>query len=321
MSDRFIPKVHNMKPQKNVRLCIFLIAGYLLIYHAFGCVLHQFTFQNIYTRQLLRYFIMIPLLIVLVLRLQKQELFRFTWRSFGKGIFVASVYWCIAVWLAFRTIQANVNSGTKLLPWVDIMIYSACFLIGTGFTEEVLFRGIVLHLLEDKYGRTTRKNILKAMFVSSFLFGMIRFLNMFSSENADMFKGMVQVLCAFSGGLFFSAVYFRSRNIWCSVAIHGFWDFAMGIESGIFGVGYIMDLSSDDYSMLADVALRKKVIIYRMIFRVIWAIILVGGELLLFGFLMRKKKVQPLLDREEESNAHIEKEQKIGNNEARDMEW
>jgi membrane protease YdiL (CAAX protease family) len=99
------------------------------------------------------------------------------------------------------------------------MIANLGMMLGVATIEELLFRGVLFRLVEERWGT------LVALIVSCLLFGGLHLIN----KNATLW-GAVSI--AVSGGLLAGAAYAASRTLWLPIGIHLGWNFA---ESGIFG--------------------------------------------------------------------------------------
>ena len=90
--------------------------------------------------------------------------------------------------------------------------------IATAVFEEVLFRGVLFRLIEDKLGSYY------AIIISGFLFGFAHLVN----ENATFFTGLgISIM-----SVFIIAAYMYTRNLWFTIAIHFAFNFA---QTNIFG--------------------------------------------------------------------------------------
>ncbi len=106
----------------------------------------------------------------------------------------------------------SVNPIFYLIPPLTIAFTSAII-------EEVLFRGIIFRIVEEKLGSYF------ALIISAILFGVIHLSNPNSSVVAAL--GL-----AVQAGLLLAAAYIFSRNLWFPIAIHFAWNFT---QSAIFG--------------------------------------------------------------------------------------
>ena len=105
----------------------------------------------------------------------------------------------------------SVNSIAYLIPSLG-MVTAAIF-------EEVLFRGIVFRITEEKLGSYI------ALAVSALIFGALHLLN----PNSTLVSGLA---VAIEAGLLLGASYMYTRNLWFPIAIHFAWNFT---QSGIYG--------------------------------------------------------------------------------------
>ena len=84
--------------------------------------------------------------------------------------------------------------------------------------EEILVRGIVFRIIEEKLGTYV------ALSISSVLFGALLMAN----PNSTLLSG----LCITFAGFLLGAAFVYSRNLWFPIALHFAWNFT---QSGIFG--------------------------------------------------------------------------------------
>ena len=96
-----------------------------------------------------------------------------------------------------------------------------CFLI--GIYEEFLCRGWLLNEFLERYG-DTKKGVWTSIIASGVIFGLIHFINISSGGLANTF---VQVFSASATGIIFGLIYYKTKNIWTVVFLHGFWDFCL----------------------------------------------------------------------------------------------
>jgi membrane protease YdiL (CAAX protease family) len=86
-------------------------------------------------------------------------------------------------------------------------------------TEEVLFRGVIYRIVEERTGSVI------AIVVSSLLFGLTHLLN-----GGATLWGTLAI--AVEGGAMLAVAYAATRSLWLPIGLHFAWNFA---ESGIFG--------------------------------------------------------------------------------------
>ena len=92
--------------------------------------------------------------------------------------------------------------------------------IGPGVAEELLFRGILLRLLDKQLGSWA------AIAVTSALFGAVHL----SNPKATAFGALA---IAVEAGLLLGGAYLLTRRLWLAIGLHIGWNFVQG---GIFGI-------------------------------------------------------------------------------------
>jgi hypothetical protein len=97
--------------------------------------------------------------------------------------------------------------------------------LGAALAEELLFRGIVLRLVEVKLG-TKWAFILPAVFWA--------FLHLLSADFSQGASSLVRVLSVTYVGVVFSVITVVTGSVWNSVFFHTMWNF---ITSGVIAIG------------------------------------------------------------------------------------
>ena len=142
--------------------------------------------------------------------------------------------WCIAavVMPCMVTVILLLTNGHWENSSVDTLfawelITGAVFFygIGTGIVEEIIFRGVIMRTLEERWNKKV------AIIVPSVLFGLIHVI----TRELD-FLSIIQLLIAVSiVGILFSLVTYESGSIWNAALIHAVWN--MIIVGGILNIG------------------------------------------------------------------------------------
>jgi membrane protease YdiL (CAAX protease family) len=137
-------------------------------------------------------------------------------KELGAGLLIgflifSAIVGVIALFGGYRVVGTH---GPEVLwPVIGIALIS-------GFSEEILMRGIVFRLIERWLGSWI------ALAVSAALFGALHLAN----PNASMFAA----LCiAFEAGIMLAAIYMVTRRLWAAIGIHAAWNFTQG---GIYGI-------------------------------------------------------------------------------------
>ncbi|HYE29727.1 MAG TPA: type II CAAX endopeptidase family protein [Allosphingosinicella sp.] len=108
------------------------------------------------------------------------------------------------------------GEGDPATLWVSL----AFLALVPGFTEEILFRGILFRFIERAGGSGI------ALAVTSLFFGLAHIFN----PNATIFSSLA---IALEAGLVLGAVYMLTRRLWAVIGGHAAWNFTQG---WIFGV-------------------------------------------------------------------------------------
>ncbi|MEV0621945.1 CPBP family intramembrane glutamic endopeptidase [Nonomuraea sp. NPDC050404] len=97
---------------------------------------------------------------------------------------------------------------------------TAGMMAGVAVAEELLFRGVVFRIMEERTGTVI------ALVVSTLLFGATHLVN----ANATLW-GALSI--ALTGGAMTTAAYVATRTLWLPIGLHFAWNFT---HAGIFGV-------------------------------------------------------------------------------------
>ncbi len=95
------------------------------------------------------------------------------------------------------------------------------FMAAAAVTEELMFRGLLFRLVEERLGTWL------SLLLTGVLFGLMHLLN----PDASLWGATA---IAIEAGFMLAACYAATRNLWVPIGLHFGWNFAAG---GIFGVG------------------------------------------------------------------------------------
>ncbi|MGW6937011.1 CPBP family intramembrane glutamic endopeptidase [Lentzea sp. NPDC054927] len=128
----------------------------------------------------------------------------------GFGLFVA----LLLVILVF--------GGVDQVSWGSFagFLGIAGMMASVAVMEEVLFRGVLFRVLEERAGTVI------ALVVSSLLFGMTHIFNVKAT-----FWGALAI--GLTGGTMMAAAYVATRNLWFPIGLHFGWNFT---HAGVFGI-------------------------------------------------------------------------------------
>ena len=128
--------------------------------------------------------------------------------GFGVGIlFFILVTGCIALLGGYRV-------GSVNWDW-NALVRSLFMFLVVGVGEEVLFRGIVFRMIDDRWGT------LVALVVSALIFGFVHI----SNDNATVWSSLA---IAVEAGLLLGAAYKWSGTLWLPIGIHWSWNYFQG---------------------------------------------------------------------------------------------
>lgn len=109
------------------------------------------------------------------------------------------------------------------LPWLMLL-----FLASVGFVEETLCRGLVGNVLLRKWGGT-RRGIYFVALLSGALFGLIHVGNYFTSDYTVLASAK-QIVVSFFFGVFFLALYLRTKSLVPGIVLHALVDLPAQLE-------------------------------------------------------------------------------------------
>lgn len=170
-----------------------------------------------------------------------------------------------------RASETILNNETPWKPIAGICL-GILSILGIGFREETIFRGIIANNLGIAYGKNLR-GVWKAVIISGLIFGVAHLTNIIFGVNPA--KALIQVISAISLGMYFTAVYYRGGNIWVLMLIHCLVD-----AGGLFRSAFTTEVTQAD--VVNNLSLN--------------GLIMVPIYLVVTIFLLRKKKMNEVFD-------------------------
>jgi uncharacterized protein len=131
--------------------------------------------------------------------------------GFLTGIALQSLI-VLVLYVAGGYVITRVNPASFMLPAFTTALTA-------GFVAEIIIRGILFRLVEEKLGTAITIGIMMLLFMVMHL----------GSEGSTVLSVLAVSMQA---GFLLSAVYVLTRNLWFPIFLHFAWDFA---EPGIFG--------------------------------------------------------------------------------------
>ncbi|MFN7118093.1 MAG: lysostaphin resistance A-like protein [Saprospiraceae bacterium] len=179
------------------------------------------------------------------------------------------------------TIFSKIN--TYQSARLDLLLAFTAAVLVIGFAEELIFRGIILPLF-IKMNANKKAGLIISALLSSALFGLIHYINLFREPNN--FDGITsQVVFAFSMGMFFAGLFIRVENIVLVALIHGLINFA-------FGSGQLIETPQDKPVIATDWA--------SLLFALVLYGFVIASGIVMIIFTNQEKVVEKLKDSEKE---------------------
>lgn len=138
--------------------------------------------------------------------------------NFLKGLLTGGFLFFVLVANVFGSLN-ELSEYPVIMPALSLILIIIVEQIFVGIFEEFLFRGLVLNTILAKMKGDSFKNKIIAILLSSVLFGVIHFLNLF--DTPELMNATIQQVCfaAFTG-VFLGALYLRTNNIWVVAFYH-----------------------------------------------------------------------------------------------------
>ncbi len=160
------------------------------------------------------------LVLIVMLLFKNSYVFTQKKESLKTGLFYGLFYLIGSV--LFLLLFGVVNGGFKSgLAIVNLLL--GCLLI--GICEEFLCRGWLLNEFLERYG-DTKKGIWYSIIISGIIFGLMHIGNIFTMGQA-VSTTITQVISATATGIMFGLIYYKTKNIWSVIILHGLWDFSI----------------------------------------------------------------------------------------------
>ena len=161
-------------------------------------------------------------------------------------------------------------------PWLLFVVIAVP--LTTGLFEEILVRGLVLNFLINKIG-DSRKSIFTACWYSSVLFGVLHIFNL--TSGAGVIETVGKIVYATFVGMFFAAIYLRTKSLWSPIILHAL----VNLPDSIFGA-FVSDEAIEAMAQ-NQVAQSTQDVISTTLMQIALSIIC----LIIAYFLLRKKKL------------------------------
>jgi membrane protease YdiL (CAAX protease family) len=152
-------------------------------------------------------------------KIEKREITEFSSKGIVKYSSIGILMGALLQSLTVLVIALNGGFEIVAVNAISNMIIPFTVAFSVAIFEEILIRGIIFRIAEEKLGSYV------ALVISAIIFGALHLAN----PNSTLFSG----LCvAVEAGFLMGAAYIYKRNLWFPIAIHFAWNF---MQSGFFG--------------------------------------------------------------------------------------
>ncbi len=151
-------------------------------------------------------------------KFEKRSITEFASKGFLKNVAIGALLGFTLQSLTILVIYLNGSYSVVTVNPVSFILMPFAIMFTVAIIEEILVRGIIFRIIEEKLGSHI------ALLISGLLFGILHLANAHST--------ILSSLCITMAGFLFGAVFIYSRNLWLPIALHFAWNFT---QSGIFG--------------------------------------------------------------------------------------
>ena len=116
------------------------------------------------------------------------------------------------------------GNATFMNPKPQKIMLFVIMILFVGIIEEVLFRGVVLKSILNKYG-CSKTGTIFSVIIASLIFGLAHIVTLMIHPQFIMYT-ITQVIYCTLAGLLFSVVYLRCQNIFALILLHSLIDFS-----------------------------------------------------------------------------------------------
>ncbi|MEI8075911.1 MAG: type II CAAX endopeptidase family protein [Bacteroidota bacterium] len=152
-------------------------------------------------------------------KFEKRNIKEFSVKGIVKSIFIGMLIGSVLQGLTMLVIILYGGFEIVSVNAISNMITPFAVAFSVAIFEEILIRGIIFRIMEEKLGSYI------SLLTSAIIFGALHLANPNSTIISALCVGM-------EAGILLGVSYIYSRNLWFPIAIHFAWNF---VQSGIFG--------------------------------------------------------------------------------------
>jgi membrane protease YdiL (CAAX protease family) len=152
-------------------------------------------------------------------KFEKRNIKEFSVKAITKSIIIGTLIGAVLQGLTMLVIVLTGGFEIVSVNAVSNMITPFAIAFSIAIFEEILIRGIIFRIMEEKLGSYI------SLLISAIIFGALHLANPNSTVVSALCVGM-------EAGILLGVAYIYTRNLWFPIAIHFAWNF---VQSGIFG--------------------------------------------------------------------------------------
>ncbi|MEO8239604.1 MAG: type II CAAX endopeptidase family protein [Flavobacterium sp.] len=148
----------------------------------------------------------------------KRVVTEFAAKGLAKNLFIGAMIGFVLQTLTILVIYLNGSYSVVNVNPISFILIPFAIMFTVAIIEEILVRGIIFRIMEEKLGSYI------SLTISSVLFGVLHLVN----PHGTLISG----ICITTAGFLLGSAFIYSRNLWFPIALHFAWNFT---QSGIFG--------------------------------------------------------------------------------------
>lgn len=148
----------------------------------------------------------------------KRTITEFSTKGLGRNLIIGLLMGFTLQSLTILVMYLNGNYSIAAINPVSYILIPFAIMFTVAIIEEILVRGIIFRIVEEKLGTYI------SLAISSVLFGAFHLIN----PNGTL----ISSICITTAGFLLGAAFIYSRNLWMPIALHFAWNFT---QSGIYG--------------------------------------------------------------------------------------
>ncbi|TDW50069.1 hypothetical protein EV144_102503 [Flavobacterium sp. 270] len=150
---------------------------------------------------------------------EKRDVTEFSLNRIARNLIIGTLIGAVLQSLTILVIYLAGGYTILAVNPVSFIIIPLTLSFTAAIIEEILVRGILFRIMEEKLGSYI------ALIISALIFGLMHLAN----ENSTLLSCLS---VAIEAGLLLGAAFIYSRNLWFPIALHFAWNF---MQSGIYG--------------------------------------------------------------------------------------